>query len=153
MSTVIGLDLSLTGTGYVVLDSTGVVLDHGTIKTKVFGMERLQFIKAQVASLLSIYEPLSACVEGYSMGSRAGQAFNIGELGGVIKLMLHMNKIPYTDVPPTVLKKFVTGKGTAMKDEIMLHVYKKWGWTAPDNNQADAYGLARMAWGKEYDCF
>lgn len=85
------------------------------------------------------------------MGSRAGQAFSIGELGGVIKLMLHMNKIPYTDVPPTVLKKFVTGKGTAMKDDIMLHVYKKWGWTAPDNNQADAYGLARMAWVKEYE--
>lgn len=149
MPTVLGLDLSLTGTGYVVLDSTSAVLAHGTIKTKVFGMERLQIIKAEIASILSQYEPLSVCVEGYSMGSRAGQAFSIGELGGVIKLMLHMNKIPYTDVPPTVLKKFVTGKGAAMKDEIMLHVYKKWGWTAPDNNQADAYGLARMALEKE----
>lgn len=147
---VIGLDLSLTGTGFVVLDDQAKVLNAGTIKPKIVGMPRLHEIKTYVSNLLEAYQPTQVCVEGYSMGSRAGQAFSIGELGGVIRLMLYLTSTRYKDVPPTSLKKFVSGKGTAMKDEIMMHVFKRWNWTPGDNNQADAYGLARIAWHMEH---
>lgn len=147
---VLGLDLSLTGTGFVVLDDHAHVITAGTIKTKNVGMPRLHEIKMYVNNLLQSYQPTQVCVEGYSMGSRAGQAFSIGELGGIIRLMLWHTSTRYQDVPPTSLKKFVTGKGTAMKDEIMLHVFKRWGWEPGDNNQADAYGLARIAWHLEH---
>lgn len=142
---VIGLDLSLTGTGLVVLDIAGHVLDAMTISSKLRDMERLAFIRSTIGKVFSNYEPGLACIEGYSMGSRAGQLASIGELGGVVKLLLHRNNFPYQIVAPTQLKKFATGKGNGAKDEVMMHVYKRWGWEAKDNNQADAYVLARIA--------
>lgn len=148
---VMGLDLSLTGTGLVILNASGDAIDSMTISPKLRDMERLAFIRSTVGKVLSNYNPMLTCIEGYSMGSRAGQLASIGELGGVIKLLLHRNGFRYTIVAPTQLKKFVTGKGNAMKDEIMMHVYKRWGWEAKDNNQADAYGLGRIALALE-DC-
>jgi Holliday junction resolvasome RuvABC endonuclease subunit len=43
------------------------------------------------------------------------------------------------------LKKFVSGKGTAKKQEMMLQAYKRYGVEINDDNAVDAYGLARIA--------
>ena len=85
---VLGLDLSLTGTGYVVLKDDVDVYGHGRLKNKLMGMSRLHYIRAQIESILTNCEPTLVAIEGYSMGARAGMAFNIGELGGVIRLLL-----------------------------------------------------------------
>ena len=142
---VMGLDLSLTGTGIVVLNYDGTVAEHMTVSSKLRDMERLAYIRSMVGTIVSKHNPSLTCIEGYSMGSRAGQLASIGELGGVIKLLLFRNDFRYQTIAPTQVKKFVTGKGVGMKDEVMMHVYKRWGWTPGDNNQADAYGLSRIA--------
>jgi len=141
----LGLDLSLTGTGIVVLDAAGKVIKSSTIKTQFKGMMRLTYIRNQIAGVIDLYQPKTICIEGYSMGSRAGQAFSIGELGGVIKAFLY--EVGYTTylIPPSRLKKFIVGGGRAEKDMIMMKVYKNWGWEPSDNNVADAYGLCRIA--------
>jgi Holliday junction resolvasome RuvABC endonuclease subunit len=46
-------------------------------------------------------------------------------------------------VPPTVLKKYVTGKGNASKAQMMEGVAKKWGPQFDNDNLADAYALAQ----------
>jgi hypothetical protein len=52
-------------------------------------------------------------------------------------------------VPPTSLKKYVTGKGQGTsKSQILLNVYKKWGAEFTDDNAADSYGLAHIVSGK-----
>lgn len=142
---VIGLDLSLTGTGVVVLDEYGSVRYAATLASKLRDMARLEYIRDVIGGALSKYEPRFACIEGYSMGSQAGQLASIGELGGVIKLLMYRNGFLYQIVAPTQLKKFATGKGNGAKDEVMLHVFKRWGYEAKDNNQADAFVLARIA--------
>jgi hypothetical protein len=49
-------------------------------------------------------------------------------------------------VAPSMLKKYVTGKGTGVqKNQILLATYKKWGVEFTDDNAADSYGLARIA--------
>jgi len=53
-------------------------------------------------------------IEGYSMGS-TGMVFNIAENAGLLKHYLWKNKYTYNIVPPTVIKKFATGKGNANK--------------------------------------
>lgn len=141
----LGLDLSLTGTGIVVLDENNQVAHSETVKNKAKGMERLQIIRNRVNEVLIKFPPFCICVEGYAMGSRSGQAFSIGELGGVIKLLLFENGYnPYL-VPPTRLKKFVVGGGKAEKDMIMMKVFQRWGWEASDNNTADAFSAAMLA--------
>lgn len=140
-----GLDLSLTGTGVCVIDSQGTICFVTKLKSKTRGMERLQGIRDRVSEILEKYEPSFICVEGYSMGSRAGQAFSIGELGGVIKLMLYEQKREYRDVAPTQVKKFGAKKGNASKDQVMMNVYKEWGFEARSNDEADAFVLAQIA--------
>lgn len=140
-----GLDLSLTGTGIVVIDENSEVVVSETIKNDMRGMQRLEYIKSKVSYRVGNCDPVVICIEDYAMGIRVGQTFSIGELGGVIKLYLYgVHKDPVL-VSPTKLKKFVTGKGVADKDIMMMYVFKNFGFEAPDNNQADAYGLAKMA--------
>lgn len=64
-------------------------------------------------------------LEGYSFGSRAGLAFNIGELGGLLKHKLYKNNNEYHIVPPTVVKKFATSKGNSKKDMMYEAFYKE----------------------------
>jgi len=53
-------------------------------------------------------------IEGYSMGS-TGMVFNIAENLGLLKHYMYKNKYTYNILPPTVIKKFATGKGNANK--------------------------------------
>lgn len=140
-----GLDLSLTGTGIIVMTHQGIVVHRAVLKNKLRDMYRLAAIRSMVAAVYAKHNIHFTCVEGYAMGSRSGQAFSIGELGGVIKLFLHQRGFKYHPVPPTQAKKFATGKGTSAKDEVMMAVYKNWKFESKDNNEADAYVLAQIA--------
>lgn len=117
------------------------------------GIDRLNVIAADVMnSILELnsrnWTVAHVCMEGYASDRKFGREL-AGELGATVKRALHYalpTPVAYpTIVPPTSLKKFVTGAGNAAKDNMLLSVYKKWGKEYKDNNLADAYGLARMA--------
>jgi hypothetical protein len=95
-------------------------------------------------------------VEGYSMGSK-GKVFNIAEHAGMLKYFLWLNKVPFEIVPPTVLKKFATGKGNADKQkmcthfacesgvDLMAHMFPdRTGVSSPVTDIVDSYYLARF---------
>ncbi|MFE9834080.1 hypothetical protein ACFYP4_02855 [Streptomyces sp. NPDC005551] len=88
------------------------------------------------------------CMEGYARNSRFRRE-EAGELGATVKLTLSAafsKPVSYpTVVAPTQLKQFVTGTAKASKEDMKLGVYKKWGELCFNDNNADAYGLARMA--------
>ena len=54
-------------------------------------------------------------LEDYSFGSK-GKVFNIAEATGLFKHKLHRLGIELHTIPPTVIKKFATGKGNADKE-------------------------------------
>ena len=56
-------------------------------------------------------------IEGYSLGS-TGMVFNIAENCGLLKHYLWKHNYSYEIIPPTVIKKFATGKGNANKDKM-----------------------------------
>lgn len=62
-------------------------------------------------------------MEGYSMGS-TGRVFNIAENTGILKHYMWKRKYTYNVVPPTVVKKFATGKGNANK-ELLQTVFEE----------------------------
>lgn len=65
-------------------------------------------------------------IEDYSFGS-TGRVFNIAENCGLLKHKLWMAGIPFTTIPPTVIKKYATGKGNATKETLQEHFKQKTG--------------------------
>ena len=76
-----GLDLSLSSTGY---SSNGNI---GAIASKTNGVERLIEISESIIELVVNLNVDIVLIEGYSFASRSGQAFSIGELGGVVQFI------------------------------------------------------------------
>lgn len=117
------------------------------------GVDRLNAIEAELASALHRIDRdgwivQHVAMEGYAAARKFGRE-EAGELGAAVKRAVRAaleSPVCYpTIVPPTSLKKYVTGAGNAAKDNMLLGVFKKWGVEYRDNNSADAYGLARMA--------
>jgi crossover junction endodeoxyribonuclease RuvC len=139
---VMGLDLSLTSTGLVVL-AEGPMLNSKAIKSKENTERRLIDIKDQIEREMLEYEPNLVVLEGYAMLAN-GRITALAELGGVVKASLYVRKQPFIVVPPARVKKFATGKGNANKDEVRLWVYKRWGVELKTNDEIDAYVLAQI---------
>lgn len=145
---VVGLDLSLTATGYAYHGC------RGTIHAKhLKGAERLAYLRDAVMRLDLSFEnynlpseptrPDLVVMEGYSYAS-ANQAHQVGELGGVIRLALHEAGVPFVVVAPAALKKYATGKGNANKAAMLQAAWQRLGYEGTDDNEADALWLRAM---------
>ena len=136
MTRVLGLDLSLTATGYAY--SEEVV---GAWRVKQRGEARLVLLRDAVLNVAEVADVV--VLEGYSYAS-PNQAHQIGELGGVVRVMLHERHIPFVEVAPATLKRFATGKGNATKDAVLAAAIRRFGFEGSDNNEADAWLLRAM---------
>jgi len=152
-----GADIDPTKPVYMGIDqsysgfATTILAEDGAYQTRVAkfdgqGVERLQAIRFYIESLLC-RNITDFAMEGYAFGSQ--MANMLGELGGVVKLAVYGEfGIKPLIVPPTSLKKYVTGKGTGVqKNQMLLYVYKKWNVEFRDDNAADSYALAKLVSG------
>lgn len=148
----IGIDPSYTAYAMVRLYSD----DTFDAETVVFspklvghGSRRLdaifRILQLKFETVASCFDVRAVALEGYAIQSKFGREV-AGELGGLTKVlsMRELRKPPII-VPPTSLKKFVTGTGKADKDMMKAGVAEKWGESFKSHDLADAYGLARMA--------
>lgn len=150
MTAVVGLDLSLAGTGI----ATG--LRCRTISVRSKGPARLVAIRRAIAvELMSTdgsagFERATeydlAVLEGYALGVQGAGIRSNAELGGVVRAMLFELGIGIVDVPPRSLKLFATGHGGADKTAMILAAIRDAGglYTIADDNQADAYWLRQL---------
>lgn len=140
---VLGIDQSLTGSGVSIIDANEI-LYKGLIKSKRNGTKRLIDIKNQILELNNKFRPDYVAMEGYGFMTK-GRAFELGELGGMIKVMFtELGKEPMV-VHPSHLKKYITGKGNADKSIMLMGVYKKYGIEFDNHNIADSFGISKMA--------
>jgi crossover junction endodeoxyribonuclease RuvC len=140
---ILALDLSLTHTGVCSDGETSCISTAG-----LRGVVRLDHIVRQVQSLARGVDVV--VLEGYSYGSRGRSVFDIGELGGGVRLLLHRLDIPFVEVPPSTLKKYATGQGNAGKDAMIAEAVRRFGFPGHSNDEADAWllwCLARQAYG------
>lgn len=141
---ILAIDPSLTSTGYA-YQTGGDAIQVGTIRAKnMNGVERLQFIKEEVNTLISLVKPEVVSYEGYAMSRFANRAFDLGELGGVLKLLVFGYRIPILLVPPTCLKLYATGKGNADKGQVMVAMAKVRRRLFSCDDEADAYALLQL---------
>jgi len=146
-----GLDLSLTGTGFVVINKKGTIVNKSLFSTtsKQSTEERIVSIASDIEKGIRKFCPKKEetifYVEGLAFGARGRAMLELAALHYYIRIFLYKNKFNYKMISPTEVKKFVSGKGNTKKELMLLKAYKKWGETFEDNNLCDAYCLARYA--------
>ncbi|MCK9369492.1 hypothetical protein M0R04_06130 [Candidatus Dojkabacteria bacterium] len=146
---ILGADLSLTGSGIVVLKDDLVVhqdlIKSKTTKYPVDEIKRLQGIVNQIPIEVGGELIKLAIIENLAFMARNTTALvQLSALNYFLRAKLIDFNIPFVLVAPTTLKKFAIGKGNAGKNEMMLSVYKRWEITLVNDNLADSYALARI---------
>ncbi len=144
---IIGLDLSLAATGIAIMKEPGQVsLSTVGSNNKLKPEDRLLQIVADIERRLDGADLVS--MEGLSFGSNDPSAQERSALHWIIRLNMHIRKIPYIVIPPSTLKKFTCGAGNAKKEMMIREVYRQWKIEAANNNEADAAALAYLGAGK-----
>jgi crossover junction endodeoxyribonuclease RuvC len=143
---VMGIDQSKRHTGVCVLATDGTLASTSLIEPPktLKADEHLLFIRERLTQILKNYSPKIIVMEGYSFSS-LNKKFDLGEVGAVVKLCAHDAQAQLYVCAPTLLKKFITGRGDASKDDIRTHTLALYGIDIPDDNEADAHGLAQLA--------
>ncbi len=144
MSRVIGLDIA-SNTGAVVRSITSDYMDWRafSVDKNDNSLKRATWLGAEIADYAHKQEANLAVIEGYSMASRIGHTYLV-TLGTMVRYFLQERGIDFIEVPPSTLKKFVTGKGNSQKDQMRLAVYKTWQFENDELDVIDAFGLAQF---------
>lgn len=147
-----GIDPSLTATGICVLMQGEPLIRTiaTTPKSHSNTFERLDYIVHEVGDILfgdcGFGRDDVICIERPFVSPKHMNAQqNLLVLSYLIRQCLYKHRMPWREVSPAALKKFVCGKGTAEKSMMLMRVYQHWRISANDDNQADAVGLAYMA--------
>jgi Holliday junction resolvasome RuvABC endonuclease subunit len=137
----VGIDQSYSG--FAIAMVSGDKYQASVYKSDKLGTDRLKDIQQYLKSALSPYLIGDVAMEGYAYGAQ--MAHMAGELGGMVKVVL-LDKGHYPlIVAPSMLKKYVTGKGTGVqKNQMLLNIYKTWNIEFTDDNAADAFALAKL---------
>lgn len=149
MSVIAGLDLSLTGTGLVILDQGSIstkklIKSKPNEKTPLHEIERLLAIKADIQLELERCKPDLVLIEGLAfMAKNTTALVQLAGLNYMIREYLAIKKIPFVIIAPSTLKKFILGKGAGGKELMLLETYKRYGISFVDDNICDAFALAQ----------
>ncbi len=142
----VGIDPSYNGFAIVILDKDANILEQDLFNSNKNNEAEDRIIQLESRfKFLADLDELIIYIEGPSYSSNGAFTLQMGALHYYLRIFFRKNNMTYKVITPTTLKKFVTGKGQAKKELMLLKTYKKWGEEFDDNNLADAYGLARMA--------
>lgn len=145
---VLGLDLSLTGTGICYLDGDGIAVLRTVRCGKLTGHERMRWILDAIAETQRGQHVDLVVIEGPSYGSQGGQRGHHERAGlwWLVAQSLSDRGRSYAVVAPKARAKYATGNGNDGKKRVLEHVRERYGHlrTIANDNEADALVLAHM---------
>ena len=141
---VMGVDIS-TFVGCAIVDSDNPTEIIGTCIhfPKYTGWKRLQSIANEFSRIILVWNPDRIWVEGYAM-YRPSSAVTVVSCGTVVRQVMYQQGRHWKEVPPTSLKKWTTGKGSATKGDMAKAVYTRWGYKSRSDDIVDAVSLAQL---------
>lgn len=134
---------------------------------QAYAIARLEWWESFLTSYLVERKPDYVGVEDYALRQEQG-AHQLGEIGGLVRLLCWKRGVPLRLHDPTTVKMFIAHNGNALKPDVEAAVAERWGldfgkFNPPlakptkktpepkENRQtsedcADAYGIAQMVW-------
>jgi crossover junction endodeoxyribonuclease RuvC len=163
VTTVVGLDLSLTATGVAVVDSGAMGGGYMTTTIKTLGhrndslsdrWERINGIAGSITGRLQGHaEPYGrnwldadlVVIEGPSVMSKGGSNWDRAWLWGAVVDLFLSSHVRVAVASPSTVKKWATDRGNADKASVAVAVARLWDqFECESDNEADALALASM---------
>lgn len=148
MVRILGLDPSLSSTGWGVIDVEGSRLKYvadGFIKTdpKKPLAERLDVLYRTLCEIIETYKPQEASIEIVFLNDNPVSTIKLSMARGVVVLSTGTYRIPLTEYEPNKVKKATVGVGKAAKDQVETMVKVLLPGVKPQNNDSsDALAIA-----------
>lgn len=145
---VLGIDLSLTGTGLAYSDRDTIAIR--TVRTKKYGpnledqWQRLKYIESEIWKTATSEDFDLVLIEGPSYGSKGAGTWDRGGLWWLVVSMVLAHDIPAAVVPPSLRSKYATGKGNSSKAGVASAAGARYGREFATDDEADAYVLCAM---------
>lgn len=144
---IFGLDPSLSQTALVSAEkvklfSSPPIEGPATVHARV---ERVQMLACEIADEVlkqkarALIAPI-VFIEQYAFGARGGSVHGMIEAAFEIRRQLLLAGARVVEVPVSVLKKFMTGKGNANKVQMAVAAAKI-GWEVQNDDEADGVAL------------
>jgi crossover junction endodeoxyribonuclease RuvC len=156
---VIGLDLSLKATGLAATHSSDgqprlftetIYTDISPTRTNIIDHPRVHQVFSRVAKAVEC-RPDLVVIEKPLIVARTGDVpIRLAELHGLVKHWLYARSIAYVDVDPKHVKQYATGRGNAVKEEVLAAMLARYSPDSAcnvkigDHNAADALSLLAM---------
>lgn len=140
---VLALDLSINCPGYCVgYDDRYVISGYAEQKDKRATIySRIEKNLELIGSLVSKYQIEAVWMEDTMPSGRGKTSQMLIEQAGIVKYWCRYRKIPVSTFPITDIKKTVSGKGNADKDE-MIQTVQSLGYShITQNDEADAVAI------------
>jgi len=146
----IGIDPSLRYTGLVHLADSGVEARAIGTRSRLPLGNRLLRLRQELLVWLEGKPPSLVFIEGPSYNSES-KKHTLGAAWGTVLTVLAERGFTYRDIPPLLLKKFVTGNTAATKPDMAAGLEAHFNLNFTDEHQVDAAGLALLARAVETD--
>ncbi|MBR2300051.1 MAG: crossover junction endodeoxyribonuclease RuvC [Alphaproteobacteria bacterium] len=145
---ILGLDPSLSSTGWGVIDIEGSRLKYvadGFIKTnpKQPLEERLAVLYQTLCEVIETYQPNEASIEVIFLNENPMSTIKLAMARGVVVLAPGAYHIPLNEYEPSKVKKALVGTGAALKSQVETMVKVLLSGAKPKNNDSsDALAIA-----------
>ena len=153
---IIGIDPGLRNTGWGIIEFKNnrlIHIDNGRISppsTSSVG-ERLLFLDKKLSVIVKKYNPNLSAIEQIFVGPGTGSSLKLGMARGVSILVLAQAGLQIKELPPKLVKKTVTGYGSASKDQIKSMIEKLLNIIPKNEDSSDALAIAISAQHIGYD--
>ena len=147
---IIGIDPGLRNTGWGIIELKNnrlVHVDDGRISPpSIFSVgERLLFLKNKLTVIVEKYDPNLSAIEQIFVGPGTGSSLKLGMARGVSILVLAQAGLSIKELPPKLVKKTVTGYGSASKEQIKSMIEKLLNIVPNNEDSSDALAIAISA--------
>lgn len=127
MRLVLGIDpgTAVTGFGVVAVDGrTTTLVECGVIRTNARDPlpQRLHEVYEGVSELIARHRPDTVAVEDVFYAKNVRTTVVLGHARGVILLAAQQASLTIHEYPPTEIKKAITGRGSATKEQVQFMV-------------------------------
>lgn len=127
---VLGLDASISSTGFAVVDSDNTLLEFGKLVTKKDKLvnanldddRRIFYIASNIGDLFRKYKIDEVSMENQFLGKNAKTAMQLSRLRGALMMVCKLNGVDLEYPTPSEIRFNLMGNGSASKEEVADYI-------------------------------